>query len=1148
MRKQIPARLVALWHALVPVRSVPYAPLRAGGLPQFLFVFLLGYALLGSSAVCGQDVLWGFTSQQGLHGGGTLYSVKSNGTGFFVRRAFAHWPLGTTAELCAGSDGNLYGATTNGGLSNDGTIFKVSPTGTSAVLHAFNAATDGYNPQGRLAAGNDGHFYGVNADGGDLKYGTIFRITREGSFSVLHHFAGAAGGANPRTALVKGNDGNFYGSTGNGGDGQRGVFFRITPGGAYTVLHHFTSLSYGVPADGAYLKGSDGHFYGISDNGGTHGNGIVFKITPAGKFTALHHLTAATDGSFGRGLTESSNGIFYGAMQHGGTHTGGTLFKITSLGGFTVLHHFNPATGGTHPQSRLTRGSDGNFYGTAVGSLYQRGLVYRLSPAGTFSVVHHLQEATDGAFSGRLTRARDGNLYGATNTGGKLGGGTLFRITAAGAFTVLRHLDANSDEGFPATYHSLTPGTDGHLYGLTHRGANEAVYRISTAGVYRTVYRLNGAKHTGYPQGTLLQGRDGAFYGMTNAGGEHGYGVIFKWCGGNYTVLHAFTFPNYGYIASGGLVQASDGNFYGITRGGGTYHGGTVFKLTPAGTFSILYSFDPAATGVYGDAGTLVQGNDGSLYGVAANTIFKVSLAGVFTKLHTLVLNTDGNHLRPVKLARGSDGNFYGLTFHGGANGAGTLYRITPDGTFTLLRALDFNADGALANGNLVNGNDGYFYGMTWLGGAGGQGTFFRISPAGDFKVLRTQGAAQYGALVPGTDGKLYGVDAAGGDYAGGTLFSLTRDGSSHTVLRHFNPATDGSTPLGSLLLQKPNPVAKGQSVSTPQNAAQTITLAGSGGTPLTYTITRLPQHGTLSGSGATRTYTPAANYAGSDSFAFTVTWGCQTSAPATVNISVTPASPAAVRINAGGPGATAGGLPFSADVFSTGATAVAANAVADFANTTSDVLYRDARRALNNGGTFGYAIPVANGTYLVKLHFAETYFGVAVPGGVGKRVFNVAAGGAAWLTNYDIFADAGTNAAVVKTKSVTVRDGTLTLTFTSVVEKAIVSAIEVIPAPAAGREGAGEAAAGESMRLEAYPNPATGLFTLRFTPAAPGPAVLEVYDATGRVVVRPFGEMVRAGVPYTVTVDARGWQKGLYVSRLVVGGHTRQAKVIVQR
>jgi uncharacterized repeat protein (TIGR03803 family) len=202
-------------------------------------------------------------------------------------------------------------------------------------------------------------------------------------------------------------------------------------------------------------------------------------------------------------------------------------------------------------------------------------------------------------------------------------------------------------------------------------------------------------------------------------------------------------------------MQASDGNFYGITRGGGRYNGGTVFKLTPAGIFSVLYSFDPVATGVYGDAGTLVQGNDGSLYGVATNTIFRVSLGGAFTKLHALDYQTEGNHLRPVKLAKGADGHFYGLTFFGGTNGSGTLYRITPDGTFMLLHTLDFNADGAMSNGNLVNGNDGYFYGMTWVGGANGLGTFFRISPAGDFKVLHPQGAAQYGTLLPGPDGKL---------------------------------------------------------------------------------------------------------------------------------------------------------------------------------------------------------------------------------------------------------------------------------------------------------------------------------------------------------------------------------------------------------
>jgi hypothetical protein len=211
-------------------------------------------------------------------------------------------------------------------------------------------------------------------------------------------------------------------------------------------------------------------------------------------------------------------------------------------------------------------------------------------------------------------------------------------------------------------------------------------------------------------------------------------------------------------------------------------------------------------------------------------------------------------------------------------------------------------------------------------------------------------------------------------------------------------------------------------------------------------------------------------------------------------------------------------------------------------------VLYRDARRAFGNGGTFGYAIPVANGTYAVRLHFAETYFGVAVAGGAGKRVFNVGAEGAAWLTRFDIFAEAGANTALVKSRNVTVGDGTLTLTFTSVVEKAIVSAIEIVPVTSPSREGAGVAGAGEALQLEAYPNPATGRFTLRFTLPDTQAVTVEVCDALGRVVARPFAGMARAGVPHTVTVDARGWKKGIYVSRLKAGPHALQQKVVLQK
>jgi hypothetical protein len=260
-----------------------------------------------------------------------------------------------------------------------------------------------------------------------------------------------------------------------------------------------------------------------------------------------------------------------------------------------------------------------------------------------------------------------------------------------------------------------------------------------------------------------------------------------------------------------------------------------------------------------------------------------------------------------------------------------------------------------------------------------------------------------------------------------------------------------------------------------------------------------------------------------------------------------TPPAPTTVRLNAGGAAVTTGGLSFAADSYATGSSAVATNAIADFAGTTSDVLYRDFRRASVNGGSFGYSIPVAKGTYTVKLHFAETYFGVATAGGAGSRVFNVTAEGSAWLTHYDIFAEAGGKRAVVKTRNVTVSDGILHLNFQSVVEKALVAAIEVVPATVYAREGSQEQP-GEVQTFSAYPNPALDHVTLAFTVNQTQPVRLGVYDVQGNLIGQLFEGEAQAGRVYRFRWNAMTQAAGVYVGRLVAGQEVRNQKLVLCR
>src|SRR5436190_7551859 len=133
----------------------------------------------------------------------------------------------------------------------------------------------------------------------------------------------------------------------------------------------------------------------------------------------------------------------------------------------------------------------------------------------------------------------------------------------------------------------------------------------------------------------------------------------------------------------------------------------------------------------------------------------------------------------------------------------------------------------------------------------------------------------------------LYGMTSEGGNYGAGTLFRITTNGA-FTVLRHFNYDTDGGSPNGTLIIQKPDPVVHTQTVSTPKNILKKIKLtATGGGTPLIYAIATAPKNGTAVVIKDTLTYTPKTNFVGADSVYVTATWGCQKSVPAKVQVEV---------------------------------------------------------------------------------------------------------------------------------------------------------------------------------------------------------------------------------------------------------------------
>ena len=381
-------------------------------------------------------VLAGWLVAPGVYGGITFTTLISfNGTN----------GANPQANLLQGKDGNFYGTAPNGGANGNGTIFEISPDGSFFTnFYNFSAGSNGAAPVGALILGADGNFYGTTFYGGVSNWGAIFRITTNGDYTRLGWFSGT-NGANPQVALVQAADGSFYGATTVGGPYTNttpagtgyGVIFRITTNGALSTPVLFNKTNGANAA--ALIRGNDGNFYGATAWGGNTlvpwGVGTVFRLSPDGTFTNLYLFSGFNDGGFPyANLVQGNDGNFYGAAFSGGEHNGGDLFRITPEGQFTNLYSFTGGSDGAWPYSALVQGSDGNFYGTTYKyGNYGLGTIFEVTTNGDLTPLISFS-GTSGAWlgenpQGALVQGSDGNFYGTTYGGGTYNQGTVFRLS-----------------------------------------------------------------------------------------------------------------------------------------------------------------------------------------------------------------------------------------------------------------------------------------------------------------------------------------------------------------------------------------------------------------------------------------------------------------------------------------------------------------------------------------------------------------------------------------------------------------------------------------------------------------------------------------------------------------------------------------------
>ncbi len=318
-----------------------------------------------------------------------------------------------------------------------------------------------------------------------------------------------------------------------------------------------------------------------------------------------------------------------------------------------------------------------------------------------------------------------------------------------------------------------------------------------------------------FPEGTIVQGRDGNMYGIGvdggfNGCGANGYGAVYKISPAGVESVF-FNFPTGAGNCRSGLTLGSDGNFYGTCIIGNAGNGtGYIYRLTPAGVFTDLHDFP------LGDQPSFppIQASDGNFYGVVPGSVYKMTPAGVFTTTHTFV----SPDVQPLSnLFQASDGNLYGtITLCGLSGNRGCVYKVSTGGTYKNIYGFA-DVTGSFSCSGVIQGKDGKLYGATGFGGANGNGNLYKVTTAGVHTGLHdfnnaTDGGCNSGSfpvvnLTQVTDGSLYGVNYAGGPGCG-SIYKLT----SANVFTAFLMPVDNSDgcQLYSALIQNTNGLVYG--------------------------------------------------------------------------------------------------------------------------------------------------------------------------------------------------------------------------------------------------------------------------------------------------------------------------------------------------
>jgi uncharacterized repeat protein (TIGR03803 family) len=718
----------------------------------------------------------------------SLYAANLDGSDFKILHTFGVNDAGSfTRSLIEGPDGNIYGINAVGGANTNGTVFKISPEGISKIFD------NGDLTVGPLYANTDGYLYTHNTSLPVCHHLTFFRFKTNGEGEEI-----ACVRQRPfsSSTAIQLSTGEMVGVSRAGV--ESGFMYRFKPDlGGIEVLRSFTKESGRAPLN--IIEGSNGYLYGINHSGGAYNLGGVFRVKPDG---SDYKLLVQFNGNNGwptmTNLVQDSNGTLYGVMPTRFASKKGFIFSLRPDGSdYKPAFDFTSTEiAGISPGERILMDDSGRLYNSGI--LHGEAIVYAINPDG-----QQFQKIVAGAVElSFITRS----------------------LTSA-LVQVIQPKHRAADLPIKITFH-LTPVKYAETYTLQlskrsdfmtiEQTKTHTTNSIEIAGLeYGTTYfaRVKTNLWPTFGPVTKFRTKTAALrlWGVTSTGGTSSNGTIFSIDinGTSFVKHHDYSEPNNVANLHDKLIPLDDGETllgYSVPpREVSTNSVGEIFTIKADGRGFEVISIDGF------NYGGLMKSSNRSFYytDLRANrrlgAIFSFDLDfKERTRVHAFK-HDDGTN--PASPLLEHNGYLYGMTPRKGyKNNNGTIYRIKiSDHVFEKIHDFD-KPIGKNPEGCLIDGANGFLYGMTTSGGLANDGSIFRVKPDGsEFKKLHdfsnANGRKPLGDLLL-YGGRLYGMTSIGGKHKRGVIFRINRSGTGYVILHHFS-GSDGARPLKNLMVYK---------------------------------------------------------------------------------------------------------------------------------------------------------------------------------------------------------------------------------------------------------------------------------------------------------------------------------------------------------